>query len=101
MFSSQGFALRLLTLSILLFAVSGTASGETCKGKMTAKYNNADKTKATDAAIVQWSNNARRSYGAEYANWSKAQDGKVNCKAVFRKNQQTYNCIASGKPCAD
>lgn len=84
-----------------MLATSSPAVAKTCKATVKGKNISDTQSQATDAAIAAWSRNAKRKYGASFASWSNAENGRVNCSVTMAQKRQRQQCIAVGKPCGN
>lgn len=96
--SKTGFA---LVAAVTMFSLAGLlpagAAGGCGKTSIHAEgYDTDNEAKAQGAGIFGWENAVKASsYGAAYANWSRAQQKSVTC----RKTGKYYTCKVSAQPC--
>lgn len=93
-----------VSIAVAVFIAAFTATGasaKTCKATLKEKKVQLSESQARKAAIAAWSSTAKRKHGASFANWSNANNKKMNCKQVTAGKRQQQLCIAIGKPCSN
>lgn len=85
--------------TLLVLGTIGTTYAKTCKNSVKGMNISQSEAQATKSALAIWSSNAKRKFGAAYADWNKAEEREIKCKASTLAKKQGQQCIAIAKPC--